>query len=456
MVINRRTFIIDSAIVAFAGLRKLGANPSTNCSFGTENDNRSVFTISAGTAGRLARQTYGGRASKEKAPLIEFTIRTLTSGPKHHFFGYYGICPWNKSGRYLVCLESSFQDRMPYAGEVAAIGLVDSKTGEFSKVADTRAWNLQQGAMLHWHPHYPEDRIIYNDQHDGDIFSVILDVKSGEKRVLPRAVSAVSHNSKWALSLTYGRLGRLREVVGYAGAKDPNPDNPAPDNDGVFLVDLATGESKLIVSIAQVYERLVKKHPLLQGNHMWFNHTVFNRNDARFLFLARAYLPPEQRMHTAMFTANTDGSDLREVIAFDKNVSHFDWRNDKEIIATFSIDGSDRKHMLFTDGKANYQVIGDGFLDFDGHCTFSPDQDWIVTNRKHGNTLEQSLLIYNLRSKQGLVLCKYKMGESKYVSGNVRCDFHPRWNRAGDQICFDALEPANWTRQLHVVYLKSM
>ena len=157
-----------------------------------------------------------------------------------------------------------------------------------------------------------------------------------------------------------------------------------------------------------------------------------------------------------MFTANADGSSLREVIPFDKNVSHFDWRNDKEIIATFSIDGSGRKHVLFTDGKANYRVLGDGFLDFDGHCTFSPDQDWIVTNRKHGDTLEQSLLLYNLPSTQGFVLCRYRMGEKKYMSGDVRCDFHPRWNRAGDQICFDAIEPADWTRQLHVVYFKSM
>ena len=47
-------------------------------------------------------------------------------------------------------------------------------------------------------------------------------------------------------------------------------------------------------------------------------------------------------------------------------------------------------------------------------------------------------------------------GEKKYMSGDVRCDFHPRWNRAGDQICFDAIEPVNWTRQLHVVYFKSM
>jgi hypothetical protein len=256
--------------------------------------------------------------------------------------------------------------------------------------------------------------------------------------------------------LTYGRLGRLRKVVGYGGAKDPNPDSPAPDNDGIFLMDLSTGKSKLVVSIAQVYERLVKKHPLLRGRHMWFNHTVFNKNDTRFFFLARANLPPRERRYTAMFTANLDGSELREVVPFDKRVSHFDWRNNKEIIATFPMDGPDRKHVLFTDGKADYRVIGDGFLDFDGHCSFSPDQNWLVTDRKHHDTLEQSLLIYNLRSKQKLVLCRYNMREKKYMSGNVRCDFHPRWNRTGDKLCFDAIEPANGTRQLHIVDLRGL
>ncbi len=422
MVISRRTFIFDSALMAFVGFRKLSAESS----------------------------------GEKTTPRIEFKIRTLTSGPKHHFFGYYGICPWNKSGRYLVCLESSFQDRMPSRGEAAGIGLVDLETGEFSKVAETRAWNLQQGAMLHWNPLNPENEIIYNDQYDNDIASVVLDVKSRRKRVLPRAVSCVSHNGKWALSLTYGRLGRLRKVVGYGGAKDPNPDSPAPDNDGIFLMDLSTGKSKLVVSIAQVYERLVKKHPLLRGRHMWFNHTVFNKNDTRLFFLARANLPPRERRYTAMFTANQDGSELREVVPFDKRVSHFDWRNNKEIIATFSIDGPDRKHVLFTDGKADYRVIGDGFLDFDGHCSFSPDQNWLVTDRKHHDTLEQSLLIYNLRSKQKLVLCRYNMREKKYMSGDVRCDFHPRWNRTGDKLCFDAIEPINGTRQLHIVYLRGL
>ena len=422
MDINRRTFIVDSALMGLLGMRALRAE----------------------------------QYSQGSLPRIECKVRTLTKGPKHHFFGYYGICPWDKSGRHLVCLESNFQDRMPGPGEGASIGLVDSQTGQFTKATQTRTWNLQQGAMLHWNPLNPEHQIIYNDLKNNGIVSVILDVESFEKRFLLRAVSAVSHNGKWALSLTYGRVGRLRKVVGYGAAKDPNPDNPAPDNDGVFLMNLTTGESKLVVSIADVYSSLIKKYPLLKGRHMWFNHTVFNKNDTRFFFLARANLPPNGRRKTAMFTANLDGSELREVIPFDREVSHFDWRNEKEIIATFIIKGTGRKHVLFTDGQANYKVIGDGFLDFDGHCSFSPDRNWIATDRKHHGAMEQTLLLYNVQSGQKAELYKCDMKDRKYMSGDTRCDFHPRWSSNGDQICFDAIEPENGTRQLHIAYVKGL
>jgi hypothetical protein len=422
MAINRRVFVSHSTLAALLGLSRIGSD----------------------------------QTSSQPTPGIGCEVRALTSGPKHHFFGYYGICPWNHSGRYLVCLESGFQDRMPSSGEAAAIGLVDAQSGQFRKVAETRAWNLQQGAMLHWNPINPENQIIYNDQEDDDIASVVLDVQSGQKRLLPRAVSAVSHNGKWALSLTYGRVGRLRQVVGYGGAKDPNPEEAAPDNDGVFLMDLSTGKSTLVVPIARVYERLVGKYPLLKGCHMWFNHTVFNKSDTRFLFLARANLPPQQRMETAMFTANADGSELREAIPFDKSVSHFDWRNDKQIVATFSIDGPGRKHVLFTDGQADYEVIGEGFLDSDGHCSFSPDQDWIATDRKQGAKMQQSLLIYNVRTRHRQTLYTCDMRDRIYISGDVRCDFHARWNRTGNEICFDAIDPSDGTRQLHIAYLDGL
>src|SRR5512147_2110335 len=98
----------------------------------------------------MRRREFLMGAALAAAPRYE--VRALTSGPKHHFFGYFGIPPWNRSGKRLVCLESAFQDHLPSPGESASIGLVDPATGKFSKVAETRAWNFQQGCMLHWNP----------------------------------------------------------------------------------------------------------------------------------------------------------------------------------------------------------------------------------------------------------------------------------------------------------------
>jgi hypothetical protein len=155
-----------------------------------------------------------------------------------------------------------------------------------------------------------------------------------------------------------------------------------------------------------------------------------------------------------MSTANLDGSELREVVPFGKGVSHFEWRNNTEIIATFRTTGRQKDHVLFTDGKDDYKVVGEGILKGDGHCSVAPDGNWMVTDGSIRPTLEKSLLIYNLESKQGLELGRFKMKEERYFSSDIRCDLHPRWNRTGTQICIDALEPDTWTRQLHIANLQ--
>ena len=252
--------------------------------------------------------------------------------------------------------------------------------------------------------------------------------------------------------MTYSRIGRLRKVVGYGGIPDPNPDSPHPDNDGIFLMDLATGQSKLIVSFRQVYDMLKADHPELADKHMWSEHTVFNRSDTRFLFLARTW-GTDGRLQTGMFTANLDGSDLREVIPYGKSVSHFDWRNDREIVATFNLHGKGAVHVLFTDGQGNYRRLGGGRLDFDGHCTFSPDERWLATDRGNSRELTRSLLLYDMQRDECAALATLDMKEKRLLRGDLRCDFHPRWSRTGGAICFDALDPAG-ARQLHIAHLQ--
>jgi hypothetical protein len=421
---------------------------------------RRDFLEKLGYLGFIAGTVQLSLSCSSKNIWPEYRIASLTRGPKNHFFGYYGICPWNKSQTHLLSLETNFQDHMPNSDESAVIGLVDAKTGRYERITETLGWNFQQGAFMHWNPLNPDSEILYNDRIDNKVVSVFLDIHTGRKRILPRPVNGISHNGKYALSLTYGRLGRMRKVVGYSGMKDPNVNEPYPDDDGVFLLDLHTGESKLIVSIARVNEILLKRGLDLKGSHMWFNHVVFNKSDSRLFFLARAWrpdhLPKLRNLATGMFTVNTDGSNLLETIPFEYGVSHFEWRNDEEIIATFQ-DVKDNyrfKHYIFKDGSGKYRLLGDGELNFDGHCTFSPDQKWIATDRKMKETLEQSLILFNFETDSCKTLATLSMKEKMFISGELRCDFHPRWNRDGTEICFDALDSGDGSRQLHVAYLE--
>ena len=94
-------------------------------------------------------------------------VKQITFGPKHHLFGYIGHVqniPWNQGGRYIVALQTTFQERMPNPGEAADIVLVDTQKDFAIKIVDqTRAWNPQQGTMLYWNPDSPETQFFFND-----------------------------------------------------------------------------------------------------------------------------------------------------------------------------------------------------------------------------------------------------------------------------------------------------
>src|SRR5690349_11794484 len=116
---------------------------------------------------------------------LSLEMQQLTSGPKHHFFGYIGHVqnvPWNQSGHYLVALQTEFQDRLPRANDAAEIVLLDTHRNYAVRVLDrTRAWNPQQGTMLYWNPDAPETQFFFNDRDPktGKIFCTLFDISAG-------------------------------------------------------------------------------------------------------------------------------------------------------------------------------------------------------------------------------------------------------------------------------------
>ena len=107
-------------------------------------------------------------------------ITPITQGPKHHFFGYYDKSPWDGTGNYILAMETDFIDRMPQSEDMATIGFVDQKKSyQFKEIAETRAWNWQQGCMLQWMPPDYKKYVIYNDKYEDSFVSVIQDVQTG-------------------------------------------------------------------------------------------------------------------------------------------------------------------------------------------------------------------------------------------------------------------------------------
>jgi len=114
---------------------------------------------------------------------IELRIEQITSGPKHHFFGYIGQCqtiPWNASGRYILALEIDEINRLPKPEDAATVILIDTRNGnKIVRVDRTHAWNPQQGTMFYWHPLAAETQFFFNDRdvESGKVFTVLYDIE---------------------------------------------------------------------------------------------------------------------------------------------------------------------------------------------------------------------------------------------------------------------------------------
>lgn len=379
-------------------------------------------------------------------PEIVGPTQITAEGKEHLFASYYGINSFSKNQKYATVLQTDIRDRIPNETEPATLGLVDLENYEFFPIAETRAWNFQQGCMAHWLGTNPDSLIIYNDFRDGKFVSIILNVFTKEEiNIIPYPVSAVAPNGLEAVSINFSRIRHTRPDYGYGGeGQDARLDEQFPEDDGLFLVDLKSGNAKLLCSIDQIKE-FVPDIP--EDGMEYFNHTLFSRGGSRIFWLARA---TPQRNTTSM-VINRDGSDLHAVFPPGWGGSHFDWLNDDELMITAEYDAKLYGHILFTIGQQDYKRLGKGILDYDGHGTFSPDGKWMITDTYPARgTREQKIYLMDMATEAVLPLGRFAQPE-EFHSG-WRCDIHCRWSPNGDMIGFNSTHSGS--RQVYLLKLK--
>ncbi len=372
--------------------------------------------------------------------------RTITRGPKHHWFGYYDKLQFDPTSRYVLGMEVDFAHRSPRPEDAIRIGMVDLRDRDrWIDLGETHAWCWQQGSMLQWLPS-SKDQVIYNDRLEGRFVSHILNVHTGKKRTLPSPVYSVSPDARWAVAPDFRRLNDTRPGYGYCAIPDPNQDQSAPKNAGIWRMNLRTGKTDLIFSIADAVA-LPFKYGDWSGAKHWFNHLLFAPDGKRFCFLHRWAWPGKPGRVTRMFTMGIDGKDVFELMPYG-NCSHFIWRDPRHVLAWSRHPSHQDRFYVWRDQSDRVEVVGKDVMTADGHCTYLPGNEWILNDTYPDRDRNQNPYLFHVATGRRVPLGHFP--SPKEYTGEWRCDTHPRFSRNGRLVCIDSPQHGAG-RQMHLI-----
>lgn len=363
-------------------------------------------------------------------------VRRISPGNGEFFFGYYDLKAF--SGKRHLAHRLPFADRLQKKGDKAEIGVIDIDSCRYEKVAETEAWNFQQGAMLQWHPKNA-NAIIYNSVTDGEYTATVMDIESGRSRILDKPVASVSPKGDYALSINFSRIYDFRPGYGYAYYADPYYYKNHPEDDGIYLTELDTGRSRMIISLEEIW-KFTGGHFNGADQKIVINHITFNTDGSRFLFLVRNFVGPGQQLITATVTADTDGSNMYLLSDYAIQ-SHYHWRDKENVI--FYASG---KELSCSRGWANNYVmrdkthegepVADYFFSGDNHMSYSPDRKLLLADTYPDAMRMQTLRVLDIEKNTIVNLGKFYSLPRQII--DIRCDLHPRWNEDGRMISFDS------------------
>lgn len=346
-----------------------------------------------------------------------------------YFFGYYDKSPWDYSDRYLLCIRVKNAYSSVAPREEAEIILFDTKDNNSYKVlGKTNSWNVQQGCMLQWlGPDY-SDRIIYNDFRDGKYCSIILNIHTNEEKVISMPVYSVSQDGKYALSLDFSRLHRLRKGYGYSNYEEITKDEKCPDKPCIWHINLENNQITPLMKYTDFMNFETRED--MKGAEHKVNHIMLNPSGDRFMVLHRWF--KGSKKYTRLVTVNIDGTEMYN-LNDDDMTSHCNWKDDNHILAYARKKDFGNGYYLMEDKTQNYKKLWSQ-LTGDGHPSYSPDRKLVVTDTYPDRSRISSIYCMNENTilRIGRVFSPFK------YDNDVRCDLHPRWNRNGDKICIDS------------------
>lgn len=380
---------------------------------------------------------------KKYRTLCNYPVEAVCSSSNESFFGYYDKSPENINGTFSLFQESARATRKkPTCNDSVSILLKEHRSGEYTIIASSNAYNWQQGTKLQW-----------IGIHEF-IFNLFDSAKQEYKAVICRTDGTISkefdypiydsYASEYALSLNFDRLNVLRPDYGYRCRK--SYDNlEDTTHDGVFFIDLKNSRTRLLISL----EQLVAIQPLLtmkNARHK-VNHIMIEPGGERFMFMHR-WITGKGKRYDRLFVADKNGNNLK-IVADEGMVSHCCWYDNSTIIGYFRHKSHGDTFYRIDLGRNETSLLSDKLLHLgDGHPSFNGKR--MVFDSYPDRSRMKHLYLYDIENDDLEEVGVFF--ESMTYFGEARCDLHPKWSPDGNCIYIDSVHEG--TRKLYKILLQ--
>jgi len=384
-----------------------------------------------------------------------WTKRQLTHGTdkgRFHSHSYYDIPVFDADSRHLILYRTDVAGRHPTPEDRIEIGMIDVKdpNAPWIPLGESRAWSVQQGPMAQWIPAADgkPPRAIWNDREGGQLVARVHNPATGTLHTLPRPIYALGPDGRSGLSVDLARLDTLRPGYGYSGGTS-GPLARKPGDDGVWWMDVETGEAKLILTLKNAVRFLMRRiglrkrlGHLRRGYTYWFNHVKISPDGSRFTVKLRFRVPggPWNESMGYSLTCGTDGGDLRLLAPA---TSHVIWMDDTRLYCWQR--GAVR---LFHDAGPGAQedIFAPDILDANVHIRQMPDDaDSFVFDTPYREIIDVMML--HRADARAEPIAQFS-GHTP-AKGPFRCDLHPCPSPDGQHIVVTSLQDGG--RQVHVL-----
>lgn len=355
-------------------------------------------------------------------PLISFDTTSETFG------GYYDIATVNNKGQVLSHMSSVASVNLPSDSVPVDITITNIHDGTTKKIAESKAYNWQQGTRLHW---LNEELFVFNDFNE-DLKRYESKVFSAKENSLIKTfdypVQAV-YKDQYFLSINYQRLLSMRPDYGYRSLP-PLQQSELTNlkDDGIWKIDYAYGNAKMLHTIEDVAN--VERKDIFKDCTHKLNHLIIQPNEKGFMFIHR-YFQGKRRYDRLMYS---DFETIKVVID-EEYVSHCYWLDNETILGYLKANGENGYYYLGLDGVAilcpemTQLQLGDGHPSSFG--------DWIVFDSYPDKSRMQKLFLFNRKTKE--LHCLAELFQSTKYKNETRCDLHPRFSTSGKHISFDTV-----------------